>query len=145
MALAQRVGKLAEVRFEPPLDLDELTHFMAEIRNLVQAAPEPLVFCCDWRTVDAFPQTMADTIVWIMRRDNPRIAGNGVLVRRPSLFTQVEQMLRDAQNPRRRVFRDADELRAWLDPQLTPEERARRDAFLAERGTRPPSEPPHPI
>ncbi len=132
MTVAQRVGKLAEVRYVPPLTMDELVHFMADVRALVERAPIPLVFCCDWRQVESFDTTFADTIVWIMRRDNPRIAGNGVVVRSERLYVQVEHILKDANNPRRAVFRDVPSLNAWLDPQLSPAERRRRDEFLAE-------------
>ncbi|MGH7327245.1 MAG: hypothetical protein ACREJX_02730, partial [Polyangiaceae bacterium] len=106
MTLERTVGKLAEVRFAPPLDMQQLADFMGEIRALVTHAAEPLVFCCDWRGVTGFDDTFADTIVWIMRRDNPLIAANDVLVSSPSLFAQTEQILKDAKNPRWRAFRD---------------------------------------
>jgi hypothetical protein len=132
MDVRVRLGKLAEVRFKPPLGVDELSAFMANIRKVVQESVDPLVFCCDWRTIDSFEPMVADTIVWIMRRDNPRIAGNGLLVRTPKLFAQVEGILRDANNASRRVFRDEIALKAWLEPQLNADERKRRDEFLAE-------------
>jgi hypothetical protein len=132
MHVEQRVGRLAEVRYVDPLTMDELTKFMAGVRDLVQRAPEPLVFCCDWRHVGTFDQTVADTIVWIMRRDNPKIAKNGVLVSTRQLFGQVERILSDAGNPRRKVFLERTELCSWLDTLLVPEERKRRDAFLDE-------------
>lgn len=133
MTVTQTVGRLAEVRYEPPLALDELVDFMAKIRALVERAAAPLIFCCDWRAVPAFEPTFQDTIVWIMRRDNPRIAANALLVASDTLYAQSLAIVRDAKNTRRQVFRDARSLGAWLDPQLRPEERARKDRFLAER------------
>jgi hypothetical protein len=132
MQVRQTVGKLAEVVFRLPMSVEELSSFVSQVRGMVQAAPEPLAFVCDWRDVDRFDPTFADTIVWTMRRDNPRIAANGVLVagRNDALFDQVEQVLREARKPERRVFRHRADLAAFLDPRLTREERRRRDQFL---------------
>jgi hypothetical protein len=134
MSVRQPVGKLAEVLYLPPLGIDELSAFVAGVRSLVQHAEEPLVFVCDWRAVDRFEQTMADTIVWTMRRDNPRVRANGVLVaaHNTTLYDQVAQVLREAKKSERRVFRARGELADFLDPLLTDDERRRRDAFLDE-------------
>ena len=132
MSVVNRVGRLAEVRYVPPLKHDELVNFMGEVRRLVEAAPEPLLFVCDWRAIDEFDSSFADTIVWIMRRDNPRIAANAMLVRTAKLEAQAERIVADASNPRRRVFVDESALAGWIDPQLTVEERERRKQFLAE-------------
>ncbi len=132
MSVAKRVGRLAEVRYTAPLKLEELADFMAAVRRLVEDAKRPLVFCCDWRGVDGFEEAFADTIVWIMRRDNPRIEANAMLVDRPRLYAQAEVIVKDAQSSKRRVFRKESELSAWLDPMLTPEERQRRVQFLGE-------------
>ena len=132
MGVKQNVGKLAEVRYREPLTVDEMTVFMADVRRLVDAAMEPLVFCCDWRPIHRFEPVIADTIVWIMRRDNPRIGANAVLVSEGRFFDDVRRILSQAGNLRRRVFTSESSLAAWLDPMLTPLERDRRRAFLAE-------------
>jgi hypothetical protein len=69
-----------------------------------------------------------------MRRDNPRVAANGVLVGESNLglFDQVEKVLREAKNPNRKVFRSRLDVAAFLDPLLTAAERDRREAFLDE-------------
>lgn len=132
MSVAHRVGRLAEVRYVAPLKYEELADFMGAVRKLVEGAKNPLVFCCDWRGIDVFEQTFCDTIVWIMRRDNPRIAANAMLVDSARLYAQAELIVKDASSPKRRVFRNESDLVAWLDPQLTPEERLRRERFLSE-------------
>jgi hypothetical protein len=140
MTVRRSVGRLAEVLFRPPMSVEELSAFVAGVRGEVQRAKDSLVFVCDWRTVERFESTFSDTIVWTMRRDNPRIAANGVLVGESNLalFEQVEKVLREAKNPNRKVFRARADLAAFLDPLLTAPERTRRDAFLDE-GERPPS------
>jgi hypothetical protein len=139
MQLENHVGKLAEVLYVPPFEPDELSQFMAAVRRLVNGAQEQLVFCCDWRRVELFDTTQADAIVWTMRRDNPMILANAVLAPSAKLYAQVEHILRDAANPRRRVFRTIAELSGYLDPLLTDEERMRRAVFLDRRASIAPS------
>jgi hypothetical protein len=132
MSLRNGVGRLAEVSYRPPLTIEELSIFVADVRALVEKATEPLVFVCDWRAVDRFELTFADTIVWTMRRDNPKVAANAVLVARSNraLFDQVSQVLREAHKPERRVFQDRAPLALFLDAYLTADEKLRRDEFL---------------
>lgn len=132
MHVAVEVGKLAEVRFRPPLHSDELPGFMAGVRGLVQVAHEPLVFCTDWRGVSSFDADISDTIIWIMRRDNPLIRANGVLVdaRFQAFYAQVARILRESRNDSRRVFDSTVDLRAFVDPLLDASERTRLGEFL---------------
>jgi hypothetical protein len=76
-----------------------------------------------------------------MRRDNPRILANGILVGARSVFlhAQVERVLREAKKEERRVFRSRVELAAFLDPYLSLAERRRRDQFLDENDRTHPS------
>jgi hypothetical protein len=133
MSVRQEVGRLAEVVYRLPLCVDQLSEFVAEVRSLVErAAGSPLVFVCDWRAIDRLEPTFADTIVWTMRRDNPRVRANGVLVApsNAALYRQVAQVLHEAKKAERQVFRTRAELAEFLDPHLTEEERRRRDRFL---------------
>ena len=134
MTVRRNVGRLAEVIYVPPLSVEQLSAFVAAVRAEVEGAKQPLVFVCDWRWINRFDSTYADTIVWTMRRDNPRVAANGVLVSESNLalFDQVEKVLREAKNPNRKVFRSRLDVAAFLDPLLTAAERERRDAFLNE-------------
>jgi hypothetical protein len=132
MSLRNGVGKLAEVSFAAPLTIEELSVFVANVRALVEKATEPLVFVCDWREIDRFEAIFSDTIVWTMRRDNPKVTANAVLVARGNqrLFDQVAQVLREAHKAQRRVFRERGALATFLDPYLSGDERRRRDEFL---------------
>jgi hypothetical protein len=140
MFVERTVGRLCEVRYVDPLTPDELTDFTLAIRNLVASADAPLVFCCDWRAVSRFDKAIADTIVWIMRRDNPKIAHNAILVdaQDAAFRTQVEQILAEAGNPERTVHADAAHLTRLLKRMLDPKERERLEVFLGEnpRGVR---------
>jgi hypothetical protein len=131
MVVEQHVGRLAEVRFADPLDLDQLSAFMAHVRSLVEASPRPLVFCTDWRKVSLFDKDVSESVIWIMRRDNPRIGANGILVDDERLLKQAEAIVTEAHNSRRKVFLSVAPLREWLDSLLLPPEQERLSRFLA--------------
>jgi hypothetical protein len=134
MQIEVRTGKLCEVRFRPPFENDDLVQFTGTVRGIVQKAPVPIVFVTDWRAVASFSPDEVDTFVWIMRRDNPNITANGVLVdaTNPTMQRQCEQIIREAANPSRRLFTSIGTLTAFLGPLLTKTESARLDEFLLE-------------
>ncbi len=132
MRVIGQVGQLAHVRFVSPFGPDELSAFMAEIRATVTAASGKLYFVTDWRQVIHFSTDEYDTLVWIMRRDNPKVEANAVLLNPANapLVLQVKRMLLEAANPKRVAFTDSAELRAYLHPNLSSRELAALDAIL---------------
>jgi len=132
--MEQRVGRLVEVRYHESLTLDDFTRLMAKTRTLFEASSLPLVFVTDARYVSPFPRDVADSLVWVMRRDNPKIAAGGILLSRENLMwqRQAERILMEARNTVRRLFFEPLDLAAWLSPHLDGDERRRLDAFLLE-------------
>jgi hypothetical protein len=53
------------------------------------------------------------------------------------LGLQIQRMIREANNPNRRAFRDPDALVAWLGEVLSVQERIRLAAVLRETGRVP--------
>ena len=135
MTVSRSVGRLCEVRFQSPLDIEKVTSFTLAIRPLVSNAVRPLVFCCDWRGVTTLAADIADTLVWIMRRDNPMIECNAILVDVANAETvrQAKKIVTEARHPNRKVFTKLAELRGYVDPMLDAPERRRLDAFFSER------------
>ncbi len=80
VVVEQHVGKLLEVRYRPPLALDQLADSAVRIRDLVGAARAPVAICTDWRSVTLFDDDTVDAMVWTMRRDNPKILCNALLL-----------------------------------------------------------------
>ncbi len=114
--------------------MDDLTSFMADIRGIVKGSAKPIVFVTDWRQLTCFTDEMADAIVWIMRRDNPNIECNGILISagRAGFRRQVERITKEAANAQRRLFDDVAIAREWLTPRLTEVEIARLDTFVGD-------------
>lgn len=140
-----RVGRFGEVVIASPVSEEDVQNFVKYARAIVGQATRPLVFCTDLRRARFFPQSVADTLVWVMRMDNPKIERNGLLLASQSMFgRQVERMLVEAKGVNRRAFYQRDAVVAWLEPLLDQNERERLAAFLAE-GDDPPSSPPFPV
>lgn len=137
-----RVGRFGEVIIASPVSEEDVQAFVKHARAIVGQAKRPLVFCTDLRRARVFPQSVADTLVWVMRMDNPNVERNGLLLADRSMFArQVERMLLEAKGVNRRAFYDRELLVAWLEPVLDQVERERLASFLAE-GEGPASVPP---
>jgi hypothetical protein len=132
ITLARRVGKLCELRYLPPFTAEDSALLLPRMGALVDQAEEPLVFCTDLRPMRGFSQPLLDSIIWRLRRNNPKVCAAGSIVSNPHVFRLMERVAAEAHNPMRRVFSNLSDLRAHLDPFLTDAERAQHDAFLDE-------------
>jgi hypothetical protein len=130
--LANRVGRLCELRYTPPFTADDNALLLPQMGALVDRAATNVVFCTDLRPMRTFPKPLLDSIVWRLRRNNPKVWAAGSIVSNVHVFRLMEQVAAEAHNVMRRVFMNVNELQEYLDPFLTPAERARRDAFLNE-------------
>jgi len=139
------VGVLIELRFEGAPSLDDVERFKAETAAIVTERwaryARRVVLCTDLRATQLFAPDVAGRIIELMRSDNPRVERNGVLGNESAIFTlQVQRLLIEARSPgRRKIFTESNELQAWLDESLTPDESARLRDFLAGIGAAPAS------
>jgi len=129
-----RVGRLLEVRAVLPILLDEIPSLQASVRAIFEQAPRLVVAILDARNYGIEPPTAADLFLQQIKQDNPRIERSAFLIEpgQSLLGLQLDRVIREAGNPNRRLFRDAEAATAFLRPSLTPEESARLDAFLAD-------------
>jgi hypothetical protein len=98
-----------------------------------QAGPEAII-CADWRRALVFSPEASDAMIELLRRGNSQLLRSAVLLSATdaTFGLQVERLFREAGNPNRRSFRAVEPLMVWLKDVLTPAERARVAAFLAE-------------
>jgi hypothetical protein len=128
----RRVGRLVEIRMEPPITYAEAVIFAVELQNTVKRMTERFVGVADFSRVHIFPQEVVSTHVDCMRALNAKVERTGVLIASsPTLSLQTARLLRDGSNPKRRAFTKPDELCLWLSEVLTPPEQARLKVFLA--------------
>lgn len=124
------VGRFIETRWIPPIESAHVDHFVKRTTQILSSAPEKFVVFADLEQASVMPPEWIDRVVEMLCADNGRIERNGILIKGTATFIlQMERMIRQANNPSRRTFRDFGELKAWLLPAMTPAERARFEAF----------------
>lgn len=133
MTARKSAGRLVLLSFRAPLVMGDLDTFLPMVQSIVASASERVIFCTDYRLVGRVPAELRDALVWLMRRDNPKMLCNALLVSvgAATLRKEIQKMLDEAAGGARRVFDDPASLRQWLAPELSSEEAAALDAFLA--------------
>jgi len=133
-SLAMRVGRLLEAELRAPLSQHDVEAFRQETRLALLSLPWPAVAVTILVGLEMMPVEFADKLIEMVRRDNPRIERNGMLVRRLSsgVGLQAGRIVREGLLNDRRIFDDKEALAAWLGEVLTEPEKARLAAVLAE-------------
>ena len=134
MRAEMRVGRLLEVRATLPICPEETPELIASFTSIFRDAPPLVVAILDARSYGLEPPEAAAHFVDMMRRDNARIERSAFLIEphQSLLALQLERLIREAGNPRRRLFRSPAAAAVFLDPVLSAAEYARLDLFLAE-------------
>jgi hypothetical protein len=139
IVLQHRVGRLLETRFATPIENRELDEFDRVRARLRAELGDERVVVMDFRRAAILAPEVADTLVGLLHGPNPHLLRNGVLVPTASAVVamQLARIVREADNERRRVFRDRHELEEWLGELLDPSERLRLKEFLEEEALTP--------
>jgi hypothetical protein len=129
----RRVGRLCEARVQRLADPSRVAAYSEAFRRPLVGITGP-VLCADHRPVAIYPQPVADGLVELFKSLNTRWHRVAILVARTNatLAMQLQRIVRESENPSRRVFFDADEARQFLDDALDKAERARLQTFLGE-------------
>lgn len=136
-----RVGRLVEARLEALGSVADVADFFARLKEAFVRAGHDAVVCGDWRLAQVLAPDVGDALVDLLRESNPRVLRGAILLSpaHPTFTLQVERLIKEANNPRRRSFRDPQQLLAWLGSALAGPELARAREFLS----RSPSNPEH--
>ena len=81
-----------------------------------------------------FPQEVVLGYVQTMKNETNLVRTGTILNKSPTFGMQIQRMIREADNPNRRAFRDPKELFDWLSEVLDPKERGRLRELLVARG-----------
>ena len=124
-SVERKVGRLVEVRMEPPFPLDDVNGMIAAVRLQALASTEPFVLCALMTRLTVLTPEATEPLLTMLRRDNPRLLRAGYLVgqRYGALAMQIDRLVREAKNPSRRWFDRGDDLEAFLGEVLNPAER----------------------
>jgi hypothetical protein len=133
-SVERNVGCLVEVRIADITTLQEVEAFVARIFEVLAAKPGRVVFCVDSLGMNVLDGEGFDKFVAALRKDNPRFIRSAILTsaKRATFALQVARMVREANNPHRRTFKDAAAVSTWLGEVLDPPEQARLATFLGD-------------
>jgi len=129
-SIDRRVGKLVEIRIWSPVTLEETVPWGEAHDSLVSKIDGPYVCLVDLRDATVFPQDVALGYVKTMKNETNLVRTGTILNKSPTFGMQIQRMIREADNPNRRAFRDPDELFNWLSEVLDAKERVRLREIL---------------
>ena len=133
-SIDRRVGKLVEIRIASPVSLAETQPWAVAHDALISAIAGDYVCFVDLVDATVFPQEVVEGYVRTMRNES-RLLRTGTLLNASHTFgMQIQRMIREANNPARRAFRDPRELFEWLGEVLDVSERVRLRELLRGRG-----------
>ena len=117
--------RIVLVRVRSLDSVDEANALGRELMAAVSRARGQLVGTADFRAARIFSPPVTDAMVGILRGENARFDRSAFLVGAGATFTlQIERVVREAANPRRRTFRDVTECEAYLGEVLGPAQRS---------------------
>jgi hypothetical protein len=129
------VGRLLEIRVEAGYrDIRDVDALFRDIGREMAKLPTGTraVFVTDWRKCRLMNSEAADRVLGRIRVNNQRVERSAALAPQSSPLTMLQfmRLVRESENPQRRLFQDPETLIAWLDEVLIPSERARLREFL---------------
>jgi hypothetical protein len=111
-------------RIESCDTVDEAKQIAVAVRDGLVSAGQRVIGTADFRRAKLFTPPVTEIFVGILKSDNPLIERSGhVLGSGATLALQLERIVREAQNPLRRTFRNAGEAEQWLGEVLTSSQR----------------------
>lgn len=129
----RRVGRLVEAVMRSPVTLEDLNNADRAMEEATRSLQSSTIVLADYTQTKFLLAEHAAHLIQIYRRHNEHIERSAILVSASSAVgvLQMERVLREADNPSRRAFRDAREAAAWLGEVLNIAERGRLHAILA--------------
>lgn len=131
--IESKVGRLIEVRFWPPMLGEEPGAWRRDHERMIAAMLNTYVFFVDLTDAPVFPPDMIEAFTQTMRNETRLLRMAILLGTSPTLGLQMQRLVRDAQHPHRKIFRDAKDAETYLSEILTLSERTRLHELASDR------------
>jgi hypothetical protein len=134
LSVANRVGRLFEVRLIAPIALNEVTAAMEQFAlGEARHGAAGTLAAVDLRTSPVSTPEVADAIVALFRANNRSVKRSAILMgSRAAAGMQIERLLERAANPRRALFVHVEPAVEFLSAEATALEAMRARVFLTE-------------
>ena len=140
-SVENRTGRLIEVKLASPLNLTDVHQFVEKHVAIMQHIPGRYVGVVNLLEAYVFPPEVANALSHLLSDAASHVERTALLIGESAVFgLQVERVIRDANNPNRRAFRNGRELIAWLGEVLTVAEKRELERFVSDSavGRKPP-------
>jgi hypothetical protein len=138
--VARIVGRLVEVRYERLSSVETIAAVSLECGKAARELRTEPIYCVDWRSLRVLAPEIANALVSAMRSNNSMTTRSAALINAHVTFgMQMERVIRESNNPVRRVFRELEPLLSWLGEVATPREVERAREFLRSGSDAPAS------
>jgi hypothetical protein len=131
--ITHTVGRLVEIAIASPVSIEEAARWGVDHQSVIDAVRGPYVCLVDLVDATVFPPDVVQAYVSTMKGEERLLRTGTLLNPSPTLSLQIQRMIKEANHPGRRAFRDPEELAVWLGEILTDAERARLRAVLGVR------------
>jgi hypothetical protein len=133
-SIERRAGNLVEIAIRSPVSVEETIPWAAAHDDVIRRIVGPYVCLVDLVDATVFPPDAVEAYVATMKNE-PRLRRTGTLLNAsPTFGLQIQRMIREANHPERRAFRDPGELYRSLVEVLDERERKRLAEVLGSRG-----------
>lgn len=120
-----------ELRPEGLYSLDDLARLIGALGQLQRELPGPSIYCVDWRRLRVLSPDVATALANGMREGNSRSLRSAALIgSHATLALQLDRVIREANHPSRRIFREPEPMLAWLGEVMTRAEFVRAREFI---------------
>ncbi|HEY5956306.1 MAG TPA: hypothetical protein VIV60_07130 [Polyangiaceae bacterium] len=129
-----RLGRLVVTRLCSMHDVQAVAYVQRTMANTLMQIHASVVLCADWEHIGVLSPQVAEAVISMLAVTNSKIACSGILLS-PQAATfnlQAERVIRDADNPARKAFRDRRKLLEWFGGFLQPDEMQAATEFLRE-------------
>jgi acyl-CoA synthetase (NDP forming) len=128
----RKVGRLVEAVMRSPVTLEDLNSADRAMEDATRALQGSAIVLADYTQTRFLLAEHATHLIQMFRRHNENIERSAILVSASSAVgvLQMERVIREANHPSRRAFRDAREAASWLGEVLSVAERARLRVIL---------------
>ena len=126
-------GRLIEVKLASPLTIEEVEQFTQKYVEVMRKIPVRYVGVVNLLEAYVFPKAVAEGLMKLLSGAAAHVERSALLIGESAVFgLQVERLIREANNPNRRAFRNGHELVAWLGEVLTAAEKKELERFIHE-------------
>jgi len=130
-SVEHHVGRLIEVKLTSPLMPSDVQEFVKKHLAIMAQIPGKYIGVVNLLEAYVFPANVAQSLSQMLSGAASHVERTALLIGESAVFgLQVERVIRDANNPNRRVFRNPREMVLWLSEVLTPAEQRRLEQFV---------------